>query len=337
MSNNISSSFTLRLHKPPLDAMQIAKALIDEDLAENIEQFEGMLKRGLVSATTPIGNGENLITYAVRKHALFSFSVMVCAQAGEDPAVLNGQDRQGNSVWHHIALHLDDVNFLAGGSWPAELGALLTAHPRLPIDWQSINHLNETPLDVARRLDKTHLAAWIQRHMNGGTRTKLSVPADDHPSHDLSALQRAIEAHDMKQFLKLTRHPDFDINAQNERGDTAIHCLARNMPDGFLMRSKPWADALSDFFAQKGAKVEWALRNKVHNTAVRLMDIHHRTKLLAIVAPFLHGHPTDNGDEDDRSEDIGAARTRLRAQQGLAQTKEAPEKFLGKKRRPDGQ
>lgn len=181
--------------------------------------------------------------------------------------------------------------------------------------------------------------------MNNINSSGISTPTHNLPHQDLRELRSAIETDDLSRFQALTATPGFDINAQNARGDTVLHFLAREMSNGRLDRAPAWRDELENFLNRYGVDVDWNLCNEVNNTALHLMDIHHRAELLRMVDPYvpdedssrsdsqLSDEHTDNGDGAALDEQIMAALARLRARQMLAQT--PPEKFLGKKQDRD--
>lgn len=147
--------------------IHLAKNLIDTDTDEDFDALQDMLNEGLVRGTSPIGEGgENLLMYAVRQCACSPFTVMAHRLAAEEPHALNHQNWDGNSVWHLMALHVDDHNFFSSGStWFYELDALLEDHPELQIDWTLQNLQGRTPWEVAQDENKPHLANWMTDHM----------------------------------------------------------------------------------------------------------------------------------------------------------------------------
>ncbi|WP_382162826.1 hypothetical protein [Hydrogenophaga sp. ANAO-22] len=146
----------------PEHLVATAKALIDADETEQLEQLGAMLEQGVITANTPSGeNGETLLIYAVRQSALFSFLDMVAHPGAGD---LNETDWDGNSAWHAMALHLNNGVFESSG-WLDHLDELLEDNPHLQIDWGLRNMHNQTPLDVALHLDKQLIAGWIAGQM----------------------------------------------------------------------------------------------------------------------------------------------------------------------------
>lgn len=181
--------------------------------------------------------------------------------------------------------------------------------------------------------------------MNNINSSGISTPTNNLSHQDLRELRSAIETLDLRRFQALTSTTGFDINAQNGRGDTVLHFLAREMSNGRLDRVPAWGDELENFLDRYGVDVDWNLLNEVNNTALHLMDIHHRTVLLRMVDPYVpdedssrsdsqrSDEQTDNGDGAALEEEMMAALARLRARQMLSQT--PSEKFLGKKQDRD--
>jgi hypothetical protein len=156
----------MHLPEHPVDT---AKALIDADDTEQLEQLGSMLEQGVITANTPSGeNGETLLIYAVRQRALFSFVDMAGHPGAGD---LNAADWNGNSAWHAIALHVDNEDF---ERWLDELGWLLEDN-NLQIDWDLLNMNNETPLEVAQRLNKNLIADWITRQMEHSAHPPMHI------------------------------------------------------------------------------------------------------------------------------------------------------------------
>lgn len=149
------------------ELIRAAKDLIDTDAHEDFDALQDMLNAGLVRGTSPIGEeGENLLMYAVRQCACDHFTVMSDRLAAEEPHALNHQNWDGNSVWHLMALHVDDHDFLSSSStWFYELDALLEDHPELQIDWTLQNLQGRTPREVAQDENKPLLANWMTNHM----------------------------------------------------------------------------------------------------------------------------------------------------------------------------
>lgn len=163
--NSFGHSLAFQFGPNAQQTLQIARALIEEDSTETSDQLAAMLDSGTITANTPSGdNGENLLMYAVKQYALFSFLDMV-EHASAEHLDLNVTDWNGNSAWHWIALHLHDDEFFGGGGWPNQLDDLLAEHPQIQIDWTLRNGDDNTPLDVAKNLGKTQLAAWITKQM----------------------------------------------------------------------------------------------------------------------------------------------------------------------------
>lgn len=170
--------------QPTQQTIHEVKELIDGDDAEQVDELESLLEQGVITANTPSGeNGECLVTYAVRQYALFSFSAMVTAhaeavEAGFAVEDLNQTDWDGNSAWHALALHLNDNEFFETGGWPNEMNRVLGSHPLLQIDWDLRNLQDQTPLEVAQALNKSHIATWITRQMEGHAALPMDVDSD---------------------------------------------------------------------------------------------------------------------------------------------------------------
>lgn len=159
------NTWSSALGPSPHGTLQAAKNLIDVDEGGALETFEQMLAEQVISGTTPSGeSGNNLLMYAVQKAALFSFSSMVSTLGDDAPEGLNHQNWHGNTVWHLMALHLGDLEFLETGGWFNEVHDLLDALPDHPIDWSLRNLQDETALETAQRLGKGHLADWLTAH-----------------------------------------------------------------------------------------------------------------------------------------------------------------------------
>lgn len=161
------------------EALSIAKHLIDIDEGDELEAFENMVENQLISGTTASGEGgDNLLMYAVQNAALFSFSAMLNA-LGEDASVgLNHQNWDGNTVWHVMALHLHDLEFLSSGGWFNEVHDVLNDLPSLSIDWSLRNTLNETALETAQRLEKSHLAEWLVMQGAGSENQPMDIDGE---------------------------------------------------------------------------------------------------------------------------------------------------------------
>jgi hypothetical protein len=162
----------------PQQTIALAKTLIDDDDAKELDKLVEMLDAGTITSNTPSGeNGETLLMYAVRQYALLAFLDMA-EHASANHLDLNVTDWNGNSVWHAIALYLDDGEFSEAGGWPNRLDELLAEHPQLQIDWTLRNLHDETPLDAATNLGKAQVAAWITSQMEGPAAHPMDIDSD---------------------------------------------------------------------------------------------------------------------------------------------------------------
>lgn len=177
--NSTGNTWPFALGPSSQETLQTAKHRIHVDDGAELEAFEQMLDDQVVAGTTPSGEGgDNLLMYAVQEAALFSFSAMVSA-LGEDASVgLNHQNWDGNTVWHLMALHLHDLEFLETGGWFNEAHDLLEALPGLSIDWSQRNAEGETALEMAQRLGKGHLAGWLEMHGAGQANPPMDIDSE---------------------------------------------------------------------------------------------------------------------------------------------------------------
>lgn len=158
-------------------ALPWGQAYLAEDLAEVASnaifgssdrktlKLQGLLQQGLVDATTATATGETLIVLAVRIDRSHAFEDLVLNFPEHRAQEFNQQDKNGDTLLHHIARHRSHEDFTPGvqAPWRWSLRNFLDGFGA-KLSWDIRNHEDETALDLASRLKKNHLADVLKSY-----------------------------------------------------------------------------------------------------------------------------------------------------------------------------
>lgn len=147
------------------DLTETASNAICASSDHNTLRLHGLLQQGLVDATTQTSMGETLLMLAVRIDRPQAFEDLLLDFPEHRAKEFNRQDRNGDTVLHHLARHRSHEDFAPGiqASWRRILRNFLDVfNPTL--DWGVRNDGGDTALELASRLGKSHLVAMMKSY-----------------------------------------------------------------------------------------------------------------------------------------------------------------------------
>lgn len=168
--NTIDTSYRLwGLSDSTEDLTEVASNAI---FSSNGSKLQGTLQQGLVDATTTTTTGETLIVLAVRIDRPQAFEDLLLDFPAYRAREFNDQDRDGDTLLHHVARHRAHESFTPGvqAPWRRNLCNFLETFGAT-LDWGIRNNENETALDLASRLGKSHLAGVLKAYSANAPRS----------------------------------------------------------------------------------------------------------------------------------------------------------------------
>ncbi len=147
------------------DPAEVASNAIFSSSGCNTLKLHGTLQQGLVDATTATGTGETLIVLAVRIDRSQAFEDLLLDFPEHRAEEFNQQDKNGDTLLHHIARHRSHEDFAPGiqAPWRRVIRDFLGVFGS-KLDGGICNNEGETALELASRLGKSHLAGVLKSH-----------------------------------------------------------------------------------------------------------------------------------------------------------------------------
>lgn len=176
------------IHPISLEARGLLRPVDPEQLAIDAIAGRDMTTLRYLIRTQQL-NAETRATLSMRaaEHGnLPAFCALKPARREEYPPYFALADQDGNTVMHHIVMHLDDRVFAERSSpseWKTNLRELLERH-HTDIDWTQTNHAGLTAYELAVELDKPHIEHFLGTFWNDPDDSPSAEEASDTSDSD---------------------------------------------------------------------------------------------------------------------------------------------------------